>query len=53
MVLAAGVTGGAADRTSKAAYGALVRAVRTGELPAGTVVAADARVLALKLTLGR
>jgi beta-N-acetylhexosaminidase len=48
MVLAAGVTGQFADRTSEAAYRAIVRATDRGELSRSQVDRAYERVLALK-----
>jgi beta-N-acetylhexosaminidase len=52
MVLAAGVTGRFADRTSEAAYRAILRAAQRGELPRSKVARAYQRVLALKRTVG-
>jgi beta-N-acetylhexosaminidase len=51
MVLAGGGTGRTADRTSIAAYGAILAAVKSGELSRARVAAAYERVLALKRTL--
>jgi beta-glucosidase-like glycosyl hydrolase len=52
MVLAAGITGRFADRTSEAAYRAILQAAQRGELPRSTVARAYARVLTLKRELG-
>jgi beta-N-acetylhexosaminidase len=51
MVLAAGVTGQFADRTSEAAYRAIVTAARRRELSRQQLVKAYARVLTLKRAL--
>ena len=52
MVLAAGVTGRFADRTSEAAYRSILEAAQRGELPRSRVARAYQRVLTLKRALG-